>query len=69
MMPRASGCGRGAVALRAASAALWRDEAHVQESRELYRQKFDLALDMLDGTKPFDLRERRQEKYLRMGMV
>ncbi|MBS28152.1 MAG: aspartate aminotransferase [Alphaproteobacteria bacterium] len=32
-----------------ASAALWRDEAHVQESRELYRQKFDLALDMLDG--------------------
>ncbi|MBH9537664.1 acetyl-CoA carboxylase carboxyltransferase subunit alpha [Novosphingopyxis sp. YJ-S2-01] len=27
------------------------------------------ALDMLDGTKPFDLRERRQEKYLRMGMV
>ena len=27
------------------------------------------ALDMLDGTRPFDLRERRQEKYLRMGMV
>lgn len=32
-----------------ASAALWRDEAHVEESRGLYRQKFDLALDMLDG--------------------
>lgn len=32
-----------------ASAALWRDEAHVVASRDLYRQKFDLALDMLDG--------------------
>lgn len=32
-----------------ASTALWRDEAHVAESRALYRQKFDLALDMLDG--------------------
>ena len=32
-----------------ASAALWRDEAHVMASRDLYRQKFDLALDMLDG--------------------
>ncbi len=32
-----------------ASEALWRDEAHVDESRELYRQKFDLALDILDG--------------------
>lgn len=27
------------------------------------------ALDLLAGTKPFDLRERRQEKYLRMDMV
>lgn len=27
----------------AASAALWRDEAHVEENRALYRQKFDLA--------------------------
>mgnify|MGYP000132545543 CR=1 FL=1 len=27
------------------------------------------SLDMLSGTKPFDLRERRQQKYLRMGMV
>jgi N-succinyldiaminopimelate aminotransferase len=32
-----------------ASAALWRDEAHVEVSRDLYRAKFDLALDMLDG--------------------
>ena len=32
-----------------ASTALWRDEAHVEASRELYRAKFDLALDMLDG--------------------
>lgn len=32
-----------------ASAALWRDEDHVAASRDLYRQKFDLALDMLDG--------------------
>ncbi len=32
-----------------ASAALWRDEAHVAASRDLYRQKFDLALGMLDG--------------------
>jgi N-succinyldiaminopimelate aminotransferase len=32
-----------------ASAALWRDEAHVEASRDLYRAKFDLALDMLDG--------------------
>ncbi|MDE0780774.1 MAG: aminotransferase class I/II-fold pyridoxal phosphate-dependent enzyme [Alphaproteobacteria bacterium] len=31
------------------SAALWRDEAHVEASRDLYRAKFDLALDMLDG--------------------
>ena len=32
-----------------ASAALWRDETHVAASRNLYRQKFDLALDMLNG--------------------
>ena len=32
-----------------ASTAFWRDEAHVEASRELYRAKFDLALDMLDG--------------------
>lgn len=32
-----------------ASAALWRDEDHVTASRDLYRAKFDLALEMLDG--------------------
>ena len=32
-----------------ASEALWRDEAHVEQSRTLYREKFDLALEILDG--------------------
>lgn len=32
-----------------ASAALWRDETHVEASRDLYRAKFDLALEMLGG--------------------
>ncbi len=32
-----------------ASEALWRDEVHVEQSRALYREKFDLALDILDG--------------------
>lgn len=32
-----------------ASEALWRDEAHVEQSRQLYREKFDLALSILDG--------------------
>jgi N-succinyldiaminopimelate aminotransferase len=32
-----------------ASAALWRDEDHVAQSRALYREKFDLALDLLGG--------------------
>ena len=32
-----------------ASEALWRDEAHVEHSRTLYRKKFDLALEILDG--------------------
>ena len=35
--------------LLAASTALWRDEAHVEESRALYRAKFDLADRILDG--------------------
>jgi N-succinyldiaminopimelate aminotransferase len=33
----------------AASAALWRDEAHVDENRRLYRAKFDLAQRHLEG--------------------
>ena len=32
-----------------ASIAAWRDEAHVRENRDLYRQKFDAVLDVLDG--------------------
>jgi len=35
--------------LLAAATALWRDEVHVEESRELYRRKFDLAEAALDG--------------------
>lgn len=35
--------------LLAAAVALWRDEAHVANSRELYRRKFDLAETALDG--------------------
>jgi N-succinyldiaminopimelate aminotransferase len=33
----------------AASAALWRDENHVEQNRALYQAKFDLAADMLEG--------------------
>ena len=37
----------------AAAAALWGDEAHVEESRALYRRKFDLAEERLAGfTRP-----------------
>jgi len=32
-----------------ASIAAWQDEAHVLANRELYRQKFDQVLDVLDG--------------------
>jgi succinyldiaminopimelate transaminase len=35
--------------LLAAAEALWRDEAHVEASRDLYRRKFDLAEAALDG--------------------
>ena len=33
----------------AASAALWRDDAHVEANRRLYRAKFDLAERLLAG--------------------
>ncbi len=33
----------------AAAAALWRDEDHVEENRQLYREKFDLADELLAG--------------------
>lgn len=35
--------------IQAAAAALWRDEAHVEENRARYRRKFDVAEAMLDG--------------------
>ena len=35
--------------IMAASSALWRDEAHVEENRALYRQKFDLADQLIGG--------------------
>jgi len=35
--------------LLAAATALWRDEAHVEASRELYRRKFEMAGQVLDG--------------------
>ena len=35
--------------LLAASAGLWRDETHVAANRDLYRQKFDLADEILDN--------------------
>lgn len=37
----------------AAAAALWRDEAHVAESRALYRRKFDIAERLLAGRAGF----------------
>ncbi len=39
--------------LLAAAEALWRDEDHVSESRELYRRKLDLAEAALDGALGF----------------
>jgi N-succinyldiaminopimelate aminotransferase len=35
--------------IQAAAAALWRDEAHVEENRALYRRKFDIAEAALAG--------------------
>src|SRR5262249_57204734 len=35
--------------VQAAAAALWRDEAHVDEKRPAYRRKFDIAQDALAG--------------------
>ncbi|MFK8060074.1 MAG: succinyldiaminopimelate transaminase, partial [Polaribacter sp.] len=32
-----------------ASIAAWDDEQHVVENRQLYREKFDAVLDILDG--------------------
>jgi N-succinyldiaminopimelate aminotransferase len=38
-----------ALPVLAASAALWRDESHVEENRALYRAKFDDAASIIDG--------------------
>jgi N-succinyldiaminopimelate aminotransferase len=37
------------IPLLAASAALWRDDSHVEENRKLYREKFDRADQLLAG--------------------
>ncbi|MAF49715.1 MAG: aminotransferase class I/II-fold pyridoxal phosphate-dependent enzyme [Rhodospirillales bacterium] len=37
------------IPIMAASAALWRDETHVEDNRKLYRRKFDLADQILSG--------------------
>lgn len=39
--------------VQAAAAALWRDEAHVEENRALYRRKFDAAARLLGGRHGF----------------
>lgn len=41
------GCAGLMMPVAAASAALWRDEKHVEENRALYRQKFDMAQNVL----------------------
>lgn len=41
------GCTGMMMPVAAASAALWRDEKHVEENRALYRQKFDMAQNVL----------------------
>lgn len=40
------------VATQLASIAAWSDEAHVKDNRDLYRQKFDAVLNILDGVIP-----------------
>lgn len=41
------GCTGMMMPVAAASAALWRDEKHVEENRAMYRQKFDMAQNVL----------------------
>jgi N-succinyldiaminopimelate aminotransferase len=38
--------------IQAASVVAWQDEAHVVENRRLYREKFDTALEILQGVLP-----------------
>ncbi len=44
-------------AVQAASAAAWRDEAHVQENRRLYREKFARVLPLLEDRLVFEAPE------------
>ncbi len=39
-------------AVQAASAAAWRDEAHVRDNRRQYREKFDAVIGILSGALP-----------------
>jgi N-succinyldiaminopimelate aminotransferase len=39
---------------QAASSIAWRDEKHVRENRDLYREKFDAVLQILDGVLPVE---------------
>jgi N-succinyldiaminopimelate aminotransferase len=42
------------LAVQHASAAAWRDEAHVRENRALYRRKFAVVVPMLEGVLQFE---------------
>jgi len=46
---RSYSCASMPLPVLAASAALWRDEAHVEDNRDRYRAKFDLADQILGG--------------------
>ena len=53
-------------AVQAASVAAWRDEAHVEASRELYRRKFELVTPMLEPV--LDVRQPDAGFYLWAGV-
>jgi succinyldiaminopimelate transaminase len=46
---RTYGGGQQPLPVQAAAAELWRDDAHVEENRALYRRKFEAAADILRG--------------------
>ncbi len=46
---RTYGGGQQPLPVQAAATELWRDDAHVEENRALYRRKFEAAADILDG--------------------
>jgi aspartate/methionine/tyrosine aminotransferase len=50
---RSYSCAAQPVPIQAASAALWRDEAHAIETRALYKAKFDVAQKLLGGHKGY----------------